>query len=171
MGYVSSLEGIPNQNGKHDFTLQLIFFARYIYIYTSMMSTVYIRKMKKHDDFRYIAEDEAPSVQELISDDVSEPVRKSAIFLDQIAFPGWKRQPPKKFLPTVPVATMFSLFGRFIFNPLNSRLRFEETPSMRPSIQSLVRAQSVDWEPQAPKPEASNRCRIGGWVVGKHPTE
>eukprot|EP00434_Breviolum_minutum_P030547 symbB.v1.2.027016.t1/scaffold2744.1/size71806/2 len=50
--------------------------------------------------------DEAPSVQELISDDV------------------------------------------FIFNPLNSRLRFEETPSMRPSIQSLVRAQSVDWEPQ-----------------------
>ena len=61
-----------------------------------MMSTVYIRKMKKHDDFRYIAEDEAPSVQELISDDVSEPVRKSAIFLDQIAFPGWKRRPQKK---------------------------------------------------------------------------
>lgn len=34
---------------------------------------------------------------------------------------------------------------------------------MRPSIQSLVRAQSVDWEPQAPKPEASERSK---WWVG-----
>lgn len=133
------------------------------------MSTVYIRKMRKNDDLRYIAEDEAPSVQELISDDVSELVRKSTIFLIRLPFLVGKDS-PKNFLPTVATNVQFIWEVHFqLFKPLNSRLtgsRRRHPCDLQFKAWCGLKAWTGNHRHLNPK---HPKGRSGGWVVGKHP--